>query len=304
MIDHYQQSIFDGTEQSMYNQSIELIKTFEEVALQRNPVGYVVGYSGGKDSDVLVDLFRKSGVKFMVMHNHTTLDAPETVYYVRRKFAEWKAQGIPCKIYYPEMSFWSLCLKNKMLPFRMSRFCCRELKERDIPELKFATHSFGVRKSESVRRSLHRDSIEMRDKENYKDIQLFHFDKSEEVRQTDTCYTKNYFIVNPLAYWNDNYLWNYIHSERIEINPLYSQGFDRVGCVGCPMARLYRLFEFERYPKYKARFIKLCDDIMEQRKRENLSNKYGFKNGTEYFNCWLYDELPKGESLFDMEAQR
>lgn len=47
MIDHYQQSIFDGTEQSMYNQSIELIKTFEEVALQRNPVGYVVGYSGG-----------------------------------------------------------------------------------------------------------------------------------------------------------------------------------------------------------------------------------------------------------------
>ena len=88
MIDHYQQSIFDGTEQSMYNQSIELIKTFEEVALQRNPVGYAVGYSGGKDSDVLVDLFRKSGVKFMVMHNHTTLDAPETVYYVRRKFAE------------------------------------------------------------------------------------------------------------------------------------------------------------------------------------------------------------------------
>lgn len=64
MIDHYQQSIFDGTEQSIYNQSIELIKTFEEVALQRNPVGYVVGYSGGKDSDVLVDLFRKSGVKF------------------------------------------------------------------------------------------------------------------------------------------------------------------------------------------------------------------------------------------------
>lgn len=87
----------------------------------------------------------------------------------------------------------------------------------------------------------------------------------EDVRQTDTCYTKNYFIVNPLAYWNDNYLWNYIHSERLEINPLYSQGFDRVGCIGCPMAGLHRLFEFERYPKYKARFIKLCDDIMELR---------------------------------------
>lgn len=70
------------------------------------------------------------------------------------------------------------------------------------------------------------------------------------------------------------------------------------------MAGLHRAFGFERYPKYKTRFIKLCDDIMELRKRENLSNKYGFKNGTEYFNYWLYEELPKGESLFDMEAQR
>ena len=78
MIDHYQQSIFDGTEQSMYNQSIELIKTFEEVALQRNPVGYVVGYSGGKDSDVLVDLFRKSGVKFMVIHKRSMPYHPQT----------------------------------------------------------------------------------------------------------------------------------------------------------------------------------------------------------------------------------
>lgn len=44
--------------------------------------------------------------------------------------------------------------------------------------------------------------------------------------------------------------------------------------------------------------------LIKPKQRENLSNKYGFKNGTEYFNCWLYDELPKGESLFDMEVQR
>lgn len=160
---NYQQSVFDGTENSTVEQSIRLIKEFEPIALHRNPLGYIVGYSGGKDSDVLVDLFRKSGVKFFVKHNHTTLDAPETVYYIRKKFAQWEAEGIPCKIYYPEKSFWSLCLERKMLPSRKARFCCSELKEQDIPELKFATHSFGVRKAESVKRSLHRDSIEMRD---------------------------------------------------------------------------------------------------------------------------------------------
>ena len=101
-------SIFDNTPQSMLNESIELIKSFEDVAIRRNPLGYVVGYSGGKDSDVLVHLFRRAGVRFCVVHNHTTLDMPETVYYIRRKFKEWEGQGIDCRIYYPTINFWSL----------------------------------------------------------------------------------------------------------------------------------------------------------------------------------------------------
>lgn len=296
-------SIFDGTEQSTLNQSIKLIQTFEESAIKRNSLGYVVGYSGGKDSDVLLDLFKKSGVRFYVQHNHTTLDAPETVYYVRKKFHELELQGIPCKIYYPQMNFWDLCLKKGMLPLRITRFCCAELKERDIPELRFATYSFGVRKAESVKRSNYRDSIEMRNNVGYSYSQKFHFDNAEDVKQTGACYTKKYFIVNPLAYWTDEYLWNYIESEHIEINPLYGCGFTRVGCIGCPMAGKHRLVEFERYPKYKARFIKLADDILAKRKAEGKSNKYNFKCGQEYFNWWLYDKTPveESENIFDLE---
>lgn len=95
-----QLSIFDGTDQSLLSKSIKLIKEFENGALSRNPRGYVVGYSGGKDSDVLVSLFIRAGVKFCIVHNHTTLDMPETVYYIKRKFSEWEQRGIPCKIYY------------------------------------------------------------------------------------------------------------------------------------------------------------------------------------------------------------
>lgn len=286
-----QLSIFDGTPQSTLNQSIKLIQTFEESAIKRNPLGYVVGYSGGKDSDVLLDLFKKSGVRFFVYHNHTTLDTPETVYYVRRKFYELELQGIPCKIYYPQMNFWSLCLKKGTLPSRLMRFCCSKLKEYDIPELKFATHSFGVRKAESVKRSNFRDSIEMRDTVGYSDQQRFHFDNAEEVKQTGACYTKNFFIVNPLAYWSNNYLWDYIYSEHLEINPLYSEGFTRVGCVGCPMAGKHRIAEFERYPKYKERFIKLSDDIVKKIIAEKRNNKYGFLNGKDYFDFWLYEKM-------------
>lgn len=299
----YQPSLFDGTEQSMLNQSIELIKTFEQAALKRNPNGYIVGYSGGKDSDVLVDLFRKSGVRFMIIHNHTTLDAPETVYYIRKKFAEWTAQGIPCKIYYPELNFWRLCLKNRMLPTRVARFCCAELKERDIPELAHACRSFGVRKAESTKRALHRDSIEMRDNKGYSDNQLFHFDNKDDIKQTDACYTKNYFIINPLAYWSDEYLWSYIHAERLEINPLYSCGFNRVGCIGCPMARRRgREEEFKRYPKYEARFRKLADDIVTAQKTNNMGLDK-FRTGEEMFEWWMSDtsrQTSDEQTLFDL----
>lgn len=298
-----QLSIFDGTPQSTLNQSIKLIQTFEESAIKRNPRGYVVGYSGGKDSDVLVELFKRSGVRFYVIHNHTTLDAPETVYYIRRKFYELELAGIPCKIYYPQMNFWSLCLKKGMLPSRLARFCCAELKERDIPELRFATHSFGIRKAESVKRAHYRDSIEMRDNVGYSDKQKFHFDNADDVKQTGACYTKNYFIINPLAYWSNEYLWDFIHSEHIEVNPLYSCGFTRVGCIGCPMAGKHRFEEFERYPKYKERYIKLADDIEKKCLAEGRANKYNFKNGQDYFDWWLYEKktVEEERSLFDLE---
>ena len=91
-------SLFDGTSLSKEAMAIKLIQEFEDVSLARNPLGYVVGYSGGKDSEVLVDLFIKSGVKFIVKHNHTGLDAPETVYFIRKKFKQWREQGIDCRI--------------------------------------------------------------------------------------------------------------------------------------------------------------------------------------------------------------
>lgn len=288
--DSGQQSMF-GTDnlspQYIYDQSILLLREFEAIALHRHPLGYVVGYSGGKDSDVMIELFIAAGVKFHVIHNHTTLDAPETVYYIRKKFAEFEGGGISCKIYYPQRSFWDLCYHKLMMPTRIARFCCTELKEKQIPELRFATHSFGVRKAESTSRAAKRDSIEFRNRLRPTDVKKFHFDNTEEVKQTDMCYTFNYFIVNPLAYWTDKNIWDFIGGNNLEINPLYCQGFNRVGCIGCPMASTHRLVEFERYPKYEKLFIKLCDKIIKERTRQGKPNKYGFKDGQEYFDFWL-----------------
>lgn len=284
-------TLFDGTSLSKEAMAIKLIQEFEDVSLARNPLGYVVGYSGGKDSEVLVDLFIKSGVKFVVIHNHTGLDAPETVYFIRKKFKQWREQGIDCRIYYPKKTFWKLCKEKKMLPTRIQRFCCAELKERnDIPELKFATHSFGVRKTESVKRASHRDSIETRNTESFgtKSHQMFHFDKAEKVKQTSACYTNKYFIVNPIAYWTEQEVWDYIHENEIEYNPLYDKGYSRVGCIGCPMAGKHRIEELVKYPKYKALYKKLAEEIEKTMINDNwkINSKGKYSS---YFEWWLED---------------
>ena len=53
--------------------AIDRIKTFEP------PEGYYVAFSGGKDSVVILDLVKRSGVKFDAHYNITGIDAPESM---------------------------------------------------------------------------------------------------------------------------------------------------------------------------------------------------------------------------------
>lgn len=64
-----------------------------EIAQARGMGPLYVGYSGGKDSTVLADLAIRAGVPIEIAHSHTTIDAPETVYFVRREMARFEAIG-------------------------------------------------------------------------------------------------------------------------------------------------------------------------------------------------------------------
>lgn len=76
-----------------------------------------------------------------------------------------------------------------------------------------------------------------------------------------------------------------------------------MGCIGCPLSGKRRIYEFERYPKYKSRFIKLCDDIVERRKQYH-ENVYDWKNGMDYFKFWLYEyPLTKPPGFLDDEYE-
>lgn len=215
-------------------QALEILRAFE------GDEPYQLGYSGGKDSDVLLHLAGKSGVKFQAVHNHTTVDAPETVRYVRSK------KGVV--ISYPRMSMWQLIVKHKTPPTRRMRYCCEELKEYSGTGKKVIT---GVRKSESRNRKENHGIVTFtkpdRTARMLTDDELFlsnskggivvmNYDNSEVHRMVESCYRTSKTLVNPILEWDDEYLWWYIKKEQIEINPLYHEDFQRIGCIGCPMS--------------------------------------------------------------------
>lgn len=80
------------------HKAIERIKTASEMSMQYYQKPLICTYSGGKDSDVMLELFRRSGVTFEVHNSHTTADAPQTVYHIRKVFRELELQGIRCNI--------------------------------------------------------------------------------------------------------------------------------------------------------------------------------------------------------------
>lgn len=87
-------------EMDVEEKAIERIRTGSEMSLGYYGKPLVCTYSGGKDSDVMLELFLRSGIPFEVHHSHTTADAPQTVQHIRKVFRDLELRGISCNIDY------------------------------------------------------------------------------------------------------------------------------------------------------------------------------------------------------------
>lgn len=122
--------------------SLRVIRLAAEMSEQYYDAPLIITYSGGKDSDVLVDLAVRSGASVEFEHSLTTVDAPETVNHVKEVFKRLEDKGYKTTIHRPDISMWRLIEKKLMPPTRIVRYCCRELKESTTPNRYVAT---GVR---------------------------------------------------------------------------------------------------------------------------------------------------------------
>lgn len=283
------------------HKAIERIKMASEMSLHHYGQPLVCTYSGGKDSDVMLELFKRSGIPFEAHNNHTTVDAPPTVYHIRKKFRELEGSGIKANIEMPKykgnsVTMWSLIPQKKMPPTRLMRYCCQVLKETGCANRFIAT---GVRWDESNARS-ERAAYETiartkAQKITVTDEIMLMNDNSEKRAMTEHCMKKNKMVVNPIIDWTHRDIWEFIRSEKIEYNPLYECGYSRVGCIGCPMASKGRWKEFADFPTYQMAYIKAFDKMLEELQSTWKGTAPRWKNGYEVFLWWMEDQNIEGQ---------
>lgn len=278
--------------------AIERIRLASDLSLKHYGKPLVCTYSGGKDSDVMLELFRRGGIPFEVHNSHTTADAPQTVRHIRNVFKSLKEKGIKCEIEMPKykgkhITMWKLIPLKLMPPTRQVRYCCQVLKETGCANRYIAT---GVRWAESRQRK-EREEFEKigatkATKEKFTSVMLMN-DNDANRRMNELCMQKNKMVVNPIIDWKDSDIWEFVNSEHIETCDLYKCGYDRVGCIGCPMAGKKRYKEFADFPKYRQSYIRAFERMLDARKEKGLETQW--KTGEDVLRWWMDNENLDGQ---------
>lgn len=232
------------------NEAMDFIKDMYESYKDKNISGYVVAFSGGKDSQVILDLVSRviPAGNYRVVFTNTGMELPCTIDTVEETRTFYKEK-------YPEFTLEHAKSDKKAIelwksygpPSRMNRWCCSVLKTalfgRKMKELlkteaqpKLVVFE-GVRNDESARRSSYG-----RVGEGVKHVNLI------------SC--------RAILKWNVSEIYIYMYKNNVKINPAYTMGLTRVGCGVCPFASDWSEYVIrKRYPEVAKSYISVIEDM-------------------------------------------
>lgn len=224
-----------------------------------------VSFSGGKDSLVVLDLtinvLRDREVRAFFLN--TGIEFPETVEFARNFCS---SRGIELKESAAGDAFWEN-LERFGPPAKDMRWCCKVCKlapanrliDESSSEGQVCLTVDGKRRYESFSRA----SISASEKNPFVPTQL------------------NIF---PIRDWRAIEVWLYIYGKKLEYNPLYDLGFERVGCYLCPasLSAEYQLFS-RLHPDLHARWHAYL---------LKWASKKGFPGSFVEQGFWRWKEMP------------
>lgn len=224
----------------------------ERIKMLEPPDGYVLAFSGGKDSIAVKRLADLAGVKYTAWYNSTTIDPPDLVAFIREHHpdVQW---------HMPQASFFRLLIKERFPPLRHIRWCCGHLKENHLNGVILT----GVRAQESPRRKMR--------------------------RMTEPCLKKgaHRVFVHPIIDWSEAEVWQFIKAQGMPYCSLYDEGFKRLGCLFCPMKPTAdKERERARYPKYEHAFRLAFKRLWDFRQERGMTLER-WADSDAMFEWWL-----------------
>ncbi len=180
-----------------------------------------LSYSGGKDSDVILELAKMAGINYRAIYKCTTIDPPGTIKHCLDNGVEIRR---------PKESFLNI-IEKKGFPTRRARFCCAYLKEYKVMDKAIQ----GIRRSESTKRAkLYTEPTKCR----------IYGSKKNHVN-----------VILPILDFTDKDIEEFIKERDIKLHPLYYNEDGslnvkkRLGCIGCPLKHDNGLGDFKAHPK-------------------------------------------------------
>lgn len=240
--------------QRKVDQSIKLLKVCSKSAGE--PLE--IAYSGGKDSDVILELAKMAKIDYKAIYKNTTIDPPGTIKH---------CLDVGAEIRRPATRFFEL-LEKHGYPNRRYRFCCSELKEYKIMD----NVVMGIRRCESTRRA-----------KQYAEPTACRFYGSKK---------KHANAIYPILEWTDEDELEFIQDRHIRLHPLYYREDGtiditrRLGCMCCPLqSTRKRKIEFGEKPKILKLWIKAGLVYLKTHPDSSSAKKYADPYE------WLYSEL-------------
>lgn len=268
-------TMFSTSFQKKILHSIELLRKAERLAKSYDKEnGYFLAFSGGKDSQCLYHMAKLAGVQFQAHMNLTSVDPPEVIRFVRKQYPD-------VLLTKPHDSIFNVAIRKKILPTRRVRWCCEEYK--DMAGAGKVT-LIGIRKAESVRRAK-RNEVEINNHSfsgTLDELEDYRKQKTAKAKQRKArkngegvtivnadgervlgCIRgKESLLISPIIEWTDKEVWLFLNTLGIAHCELYDQGYNRIGCILCPMSSPKQKAQgMMRWPHVKRNWIKAIKAI-------------------------------------------
>ena len=211
---------------------------------------FVVAFSGGKDSQVILDLVTRvlPVEAFKAVFQDTDMELPCTYDIVAYTEEDYRYRFPNFKLYHAKSDRKALDLwKQYGPPSRVNRWCCSVMKTTVFRRTMKEIHKTDVQPKVAVFEGVRADESARREAYNRIGVNVKH---------------PNLINCRAIFRWNNSEIFLYLFSRGIELNPAYRMGLTRVGCGVCPFASDWSEYLIRRiYPEISKQYVAVIEQM-------------------------------------------